>query len=111
MNCVLYWRLKMRYEFSIKGSEGDLYTVLLKEDSGVFNLTCDCAAGSYGKKCKHKTSVIEDISNGNLSEVPQSDFIGSELYSLYLSLKESESELELAKKNVKRMTARLEKIT
>lgn len=100
----------MRYEFSIKGSEGDLYTVLLKEDGGVFNLTCDCTAGSYGKKCKHKTGVIEDISNGNFSEVSQSDFIGSELYTLYLSLKKSEAELELAKKNVKRMTARFEKV-
>ncbi|OCA64466.1 hypothetical protein A9R10_02180 [Aeromonas piscicola] len=100
----------MHYKFSIKGSEGNLYTVLLKEDDGVFNLTCDCIAGSYGKKCKHKTSVIEDISSGNISDVSQSDFMGSELYSHYLSLKESEAELELAKKNVKRMTARLERL-
>ncbi|MCE9970854.1 hypothetical protein LZ620_17890 [Aeromonas salmonicida] len=100
----------MHYKFSIKGSEGDLYTVLLKEEAGVFNLTCDCTAGSYGKKCKHKTSVIEDILNGHISDVSQSDFMGSELYSHYIALKESEAELELAKKNVKRMTARLERV-
>lgn len=101
----------MHYKFSIEGSEDNLYTVLLKEDdNGVFNLTCDCTAGSYSKKCKHKTSVIEGIASGNIIDVSQSDFMGSELYAHYVSLKESEAELELAKKNVKRMTARFERV-
>ena len=100
----------MDYKFSVEGSEGDLYTVLLKKYGGVFNLTCDCTAGSYGKKCKHKTGVIEGILSGTISDVSQLDFMGSELYSHYLSLKESEAELELVKKNVKRLTARLERV-
>lgn len=100
----------MDYKFSIEGSEGNLYTILVKENYGVFNLTCDCTAGSYGKKCKHKMGVIEGILSGIISDVSQSDFMRSELYSHYISLKESEAELELTKKNVKRMTARFERV-
>ncbi|HDX8645046.1 MULTISPECIES: hypothetical protein [Aeromonas] len=100
----------MDYKYSVNGSEGNVYTVILKEDDGVFNLSCDCAAGSYGKKCKHKSGIIESILNGHVDDISKSDFLGSELYSHYVSLKESEAELEQIKKDVKRKTARLERI-
>ena len=72
----------MDYKYSVGGSEGNVYTVYLKESNGVFNLSCDCAAGSYGKKCKHKTGIIESILSGNINDVSKSDFLGSDLYSL-----------------------------
>lgn len=100
----------MDYKYSVDGSEGNVYTVILKEDNGVFNLSCDCAAGSYGKKCKHKSGIIESILSGHVDDIPKSDFLGSDLYSHYVSLKESEAELEQIKKDVKRKTARLERI-
>ncbi|HHQ4626988.1 hypothetical protein H4N55_17735 [Aeromonas veronii] len=100
----------MEFKYSVDGSEGNVYTVTVKESNGVFNLYCDCAAGSYGKKCKHKSGIIEGILNGQINDVFRSDFLGSELCSHYLSLKESEAELEQMKKDVKRKTARFERV-
>lgn len=100
----------MDFKYSVDGSEGNVYTVILKESNGVFNLSCDCAAGAYGKKCKHKSGIIESILSGQVNNVSKSDFLGSELCSHYISLKESEAELEQIKKDVKRRTARLERV-
>ena len=100
----------MDYKYSVDGSEGNVYAVIIKEDDGVFNLSCDCAAGSYGKKCKHKSGIIESILSGNINDISKSDFLGSELCTHYMSLKESEAELEQIKKDVKRKTARLERV-
>lgn len=100
----------MDYKYSVDGSEGNVYTVILKEEHGVFNLSCDCAAGSYGKKCKHKSGIIENILIGHINDISKSDFLDSELYSHYISLKESEAELEQIKRDVKRKTARLERV-
>ncbi|MGN5139676.1 hypothetical protein ACTG15_17210 [Aeromonas sp. 164P] len=100
----------MDYKYSVDGSEGNVYTIYLKEDNGMFSLSCNCAAGSYGKRCKHKAEIIERILSDHINDVSKSDFLGSELYSHFISLKESEAELELLKKDVKRKIARFEKV-
>jgi hypothetical protein len=44
--------------FQVKGSKGDLYTVTYLID----RFTCNCVAGSFGKKCKHVKQIEEIIS-------------------------------------------------
>lgn len=100
----------MDFKYAVDGSEDNVYTVILKESNGVFNLSCDCAAGSYGKKCKHKTGIIEGILIGQINDVSRSGFLGSELCSHYISLKESEAELEQIKKDIKHKTAHFERV-
>lgn len=110
MSFILFWWPKMNYEFSVEGSAGNLYTIILKNKDGVFRLSCNCSAGIYNKKCKHKNGLIEDILNDKVSNVSRSEFMASKLYAHYLSYKEAEEALDMAKKRLKNVSASFEKV-
>lgn len=83
-------------------------SVLLKEtDLSIF---CDCPAGEWGKYCKHKMAIVlrdekvlyDDEQTANFAEIGK--WIAKSDYPKLVSeLRESETELEAAKKRVKGM--------
>lgn len=94
----------------VKSSGDDPYavSVLLKEtDLSIF---CDCPAGEWGKYCKHKMAIVlgdeeflyDDEQTANFEEI-RKWIANSDYPQLVSELRESETELEEAKKRVKSM--------
>lgn len=62
----------MRMEFSVKGSSGNEYTVVLARSGDKLSTSCTCSAGQNKQHCKHRISLLEgDLSNvvGDTSRV------------------------------------------
>jgi|TARA_Y100000296_G_scaffold84879_1_gene119366 hypothetical protein len=96
----------------VKSSSGeDSYSVEVSstEEHGI-TIMCDCAAGEWGKYCKHKmgvalgdaTILFDDEQIDSFKEI--SNWIASSNYpNLFSEIRVVEKELEVAKKNVKSM--------
>jgi len=48
-----------RFEFIIKGSKGDPYSVTFEIDGDVAHAFCTCQAGANGLYCKHRFSILD----------------------------------------------------
>jgi uncharacterized Zn finger protein len=54
--------------FLVKGSVDVPYKVTFQKDGNIFSAFCTCAAGQNGQFCKHRFSILEQITNGIVSE-------------------------------------------
>ncbi|MCJ2051408.1 3'-5' exonuclease [Methylobacterium sp. J-070] len=59
--------------FTMRGSTGNRYSVVLEEQPGGPQLRCTCTAGRYGLRCRHVKALevgdITDLMSDNASEV------------------------------------------
>ncbi|WP_147047340.1 3'-5' exonuclease [Methylobacterium gnaphalii] len=59
--------------FSVRGSKGNRYDVVLEERSFGLYLRCDCTAGRHRRRCRHVDAMIDgdvtDLMSGNLGDV------------------------------------------
>ena len=99
----------------VRSSGDEPYSVLVEstEENGLF-IICDCAAGEWGKYCKHKMSValgdatilFDDEQIDGFKEI--SNWIGASNYPKFFSeIRVVEKQLEEAKKNVKSMKEKI----
>lgn len=59
--------------FSVRGSTGNRYEIVLEERSFGLYLRCDCIAGRHRRRCRHVDAMIDgdvtDLLSGNLGDV------------------------------------------
>jgi uncharacterized Zn finger protein len=59
--------------FTVRGSQGDLYTVTFARAGNNLTGTCTCAAGAIGQYCKHRFALmageVTDLASDNTADV------------------------------------------
>lgn len=56
----------MSIEVKVPSSSSEnFYVVAIEDDGHATFVTCTCAAGTFGKLCKHKARVLRECLNGN----------------------------------------------
>ena len=105
----------MEITILVKSSSRDEpYAVAISSTENGISIFCDCPAGEWGKYCKHKMAVAlsdvkilyddDQVENFNKA----SKWISESNYpKLIVELRESEKELETAKKKVKNMKEKI----
>lgn len=98
----------MKYLFKIQGSAESPYTVEFSITHDSFKGECDCPAGQKKTLCKHILSILEGeipkgLVNGDTSKIPTiiKAFQNSEVGSVFMIFKETETEIEQLKKEMK----------
>lgn len=82
----------MELTLSVKGSSGSFYEVKFLKDGLALHSSCSCTAGSFGRLCKHRLSLLSGEDN-LLAEVSK----GHVLDDIAEMLKGTEVEVELAR--------------
>ena len=51
--------MNTKISLKVKSSSGEPYDVDINFSDNRYMVFCNCQAGVYGKRCKHKTSVLD----------------------------------------------------
>lgn len=104
-------------KFLVQGSSSDPYSVIFsRQDDGELNATCNCRAALSKKHCKHRVEILEGncagVVSGNADDVAlvAQWLQGTVLESTLLQHSEVEQRLELAKKELKAIKAKLSRV-
>lgn len=96
-------------EFYIQGSANQPYKVVIEStETSVNKVTCDCQAGIYGKLCKHKVQVLNDII-GEKTELSRC-LNGSGYHLLISEYSQQEEDLRKAKSRLDKTKKSLAKL-
>jgi len=87
---------------TVKGSSGE-HTLIIKAESGVLKIHCDCQAGIYKKLCKH---VIECI---NTDKDLQSYLTNTKLGNALEKYYDAKNEIDRLQGEVRRLKRNIEK--
>lgn len=98
-------------------SRDEPYAVVVSSAETGLSIFCDCPAGEWGKYCKHKMAIVladerilyDEEQVNNFKKV--TEWIAESGYpDLVVELRESEKELEAAKKNVKNQKEKIARL-
>ncbi|WCE30492.1 SWIM zinc finger family protein [Vibrio sp. SCSIO 43137] len=96
-------------EFFIQGSAKQPYKVVIESsETSVVKVTCDCQAGIFGKLCKHKVQILQEVIS---TESELSNCLNNSGYSSLVAdyslqekeLKQAKSKLDKTKKSLAKL--------
>jgi len=107
---------KMKISVKANSSSGDPYTVDFIHNNGLLSVFCNCAAGEWGKFCKHKWQLL----SGNRAMLAYEDDVQklqeveswvklSSISSLFDEVNDLERELEEKKTRLKKAKKEVER--
>lgn len=91
------------WNFEVQGSQPEPYIVACKEIERKLIVECNCAAGIYGKLCKHKIEVVQN-------QITAGTEIGRKLsFNSYDSILRELSNIEMEMATLKKRQTRAKK--